>query len=140
MDKHFVLIYDCIWSKLHEFFTSLPFYLLTLTYHIWDEGVLLSDGGWGSITTMWPLISRSNWFLCAFSCPRSNLFLSFDIDLWYSFISKIINIYQKIKKLLSWYENVPKSQLFDIKIKGHMVIMMIHPSLCAGSTPLYQIA
>ena len=38
---------------------------------------------------------------------------------WQStFISKIINIYQKIKKLHSWYENVPKNQLIDIKIKG----------------------
>jgi hypothetical protein len=60
---------------------------------------------------------------------------------WQStFISKIIDIYQKIKKLHSWYENVPKNQLFDIKIKGHMEVMMIHPSLCAGSTPLYQIS
>ena len=64
-------------------FWLLPFYLLTYTYHIWDEGVLLSDGGWGSITTMWPLISRSNWFLWAFSCQRCNLFLSSDIDLRY---------------------------------------------------------
>jgi hypothetical protein len=44
-------------------FWLLPFYLLTQTYHICDEGVLLSDGVWRSITTfMWPLISRSNWF------------------------------------------------------------------------------
>jgi hypothetical protein len=47
---------------------------------------------------------------------------------------------QKIKMLHSWYENVPKSQLFDIKNKGHMEVMMIHPSLCAGSTHLYQIS
>jgi hypothetical protein len=32
-------------------FQLLPFYLLTQTYHICDEGVLLSDSVWHSITT-----------------------------------------------------------------------------------------
>jgi hypothetical protein len=62
-------------------FWLLPFYLLTKTYHISDEGVLLSVGGWGSITTfMWPLISRSNWFWRHFRFGDA-IFLSFDIDL-----------------------------------------------------------
>ena len=37
---------------------------------------------------------------------------------WQSiFISKIINIYQKIKKLHSWYENVPKINYLTLRSK-----------------------
>jgi hypothetical protein len=69
-------------------FRLLPFYLLTQTYHICDEGVLLlvSDSGWGITTFIWPLISMSNWFLGAFSCPRCNLFFIFWLpadSVWY---------------------------------------------------------
>jgi hypothetical protein len=69
MDKHFVLIYDCLWSKLHKFFT-----FCSSCIHKWI--------GWGSITTFtWILISRSNWFWSHFHF-RDATFLSFDIDLW----------------------------------------------------------